>query len=130
MSFMIVTRLISGASVRKWNGLLTCPPSTAPLPERESGSVTPAAEAWINPPENWSTVRGLELPRDTQSIRFVGKLKSLTRSETAKMIDHSSSNETFVKAEKSCSRPQAFGTVCKTARDIRRRSFAREISIE
>ena len=30
--------------------------------------LTPAAEVWINPPENRPTVRTLELPRDTNSV--------------------------------------------------------------
>ena len=42
------------------------------LPERFVQGVprplTPAAEVWINPPENRPTVRTLELPRDTQFV--------------------------------------------------------------
>jgi putative transposase len=41
-------------------------------PERFVGGVpqplAPAAEVWINPPENWPTVRTLELPRDTKFV--------------------------------------------------------------
>jgi hypothetical protein len=35
--------------------------------------LTPAAEVWINPPENRPTVRTLELPRDTQFVPQVSQ---------------------------------------------------------
>ena len=45
-------------------------------PERFVGGVpqplAPAAEVWINPPENRPTVRTLELPRDTKFVTVHG----------------------------------------------------------
>jgi len=35
--------------------------------------LTPAAEVWINPPENRPTARTLELPRDTQFVPQVSQ---------------------------------------------------------
>ena len=54
------------------NGYIVVSMVYARQPERFIRGVprprTPAAEVWINPPENRSTIRRLELPRDTEFV--------------------------------------------------------------